>query len=407
MKKLLQINSVANISSTGRIAEEIGQTAISKGWESNIAYGRAARESKSELIRIGNDWDNKLHGLQTRLLDNHGLASRKSTKAFIAEVNKIQPDIIHLHNIHGYYLNYKLLFKYLKSSNIPVIWTLHDCWPITGHCTYFDFIGCNKWQKHCFNCPQKKEYPASFLIDRSMQNFDIKRKLFSEIENITLVPVSLWLKDVLKKSFLSSKKIQVIHNGINNEVFKPIIKLNIQKKYNLFNKFVILGVANEWIPRKGFIDFIEIQKRLNEDFKIIIVGLNKDQLKLLPLNFIGIERTENINELIELYSACDVFLNPTYEDNFPTTNLEALACGTPVITYNTGGSPEAVDEETGIVVEKGDIDGLVSAIMEVKTNGKSHYTAKCRERAIKHFNKDDKYMEYIRIYEEILSNNNR
>jgi len=402
MPKLLQINSVVNSGSTGRIAEEIGQTAISNGWRSYIAYGRNERPSESKLIRIGTDWNVKMHGLQTRLFDRHGLGSKIVTENLVQQIEQIKPDIIHLHNLHGYYLNIEVLFNYLSKAGVPVVWTLHDCWSITGHCSHFDFIGCEKWKTECFRCPQKKEYPASFLMDRSKENYILKKKLFTSVDNLTLVPVSNWLANILKESFLKNTPVKVIHNGINTDVFQPTSGHAIHTKYKLKNKFIILGVASVWSPRKGLKDFIELSKKPNSDLQIILVGLSKKQIKELPENIIGIERTESIFELAQLYSISDVYVNPTYEDNFPTTNLESMACGTPVITYETGGSPEAIDENTGIVVKKGDINDLVIAINQIKEKGKAFYTNACIKRANQFYKKEERYHEYIDLYNSLL-----
>lgn len=402
MKKLLQVNSVVNSGSTGRIAEEIGLTAIATGWESYIAYGRNDRPSKSELIKIGNDWDIKLHGLQTRLFDRHGLGSKSATQDLVEKIEKIKPDIIHLHNIHGYYINIEILFKYLQNTNISVVWTFHDCWPITGHCSYFSFVGCEKWKTQCFSCPQKTDYPASWLIDRSEKNFKLKKKLFTSLSNLTLVPVSKWLQDILSESFLQNYPIKVIHNGVNTDVFKPSAGDAFRKKHCFENKFILLGVASVWSPRKGLKDFIALGKLLNTDYQIVLVGLTKKQMEQLPDNILGIERTESVEELAEIYAASDVYVNPTYEDNFPTTNLESLACGTPVITYKTGGSPEAIDELTGIVVEQGNINKLVEAINQIIVKGKQFYTEACVERVHRLYRKEDRYREYIELYESLL-----
>jgi glycosyltransferase involved in cell wall biosynthesis len=403
MKKLLQINSVVNSGSTGRIAEEIGQTAIAAGWESYIAYGRHARTSQSELIKIGSDWDIRVHGLQTRLFDRHGLASIAATREFVEQLKKIKPDIIHLHNIHGYYINIEILFRYLKDANIPVVWTLHDCWPITGHCAYFTFVECDKWKTQCFSCPQKKGYPGSYFLDRSKQNHKQKRKLFTSVHDMTIVSVSNWLADIVKQSYLKDYPIRVINNGIDVNVFSLQSRDGIRLKYGLADKFVLLGVATEWGRRKGLHDFIELSKTLKDDEIIVLVGLKEDQIKILPENIIGITRTESTQELAEFYSSADVFVNPTWEDNFPTTNLEAMACGTPVVTYRTGGSPEALTPKTGFVVEQGDLASIRKAIDTVKSKGKAFYSAACRERATKMFNKNDRYAEYLQLYEQMLS----
>lgn len=402
MKTLLQINTVVNSGSTGRITEEIGLYAISEKWESYIAYGRNERPSKSKLIRIGSNWDVKMHGLQSRLFDRHGLASKTATTELIQQINKINPDIIHLHNIHGYYLNYIILFNYLKVANKPTVWTLHDCWPITGHCTYFSYVGCEKWKTECYSCPQKKEYPASWLIDRSKENYRQKKSMFMNLSNLTLIPVSNWLSEILKDSFLQKFPTKIIHNGIDTNVFKPAKGIKFRFKHNLQDNFILLGVASIWESRKGLKDFIELSQLLNNQFQIVLVGLNRKQIDQLPDNIIGIERTESVEELVELYTNSDVFVNPTYEDNFPTTNLEALACGTPVISYKTGGSPEAIDQATGIVVEQGDINGLINAINQIKDKGKKYYTYECVSRAHRLYRKEDRYKEYTELYEELL-----
>lgn len=404
MKKLIQINTVNNSGSTGRIAEEICQTAIDEGSSCYIAYGRNERPSASKLIRIGNDMDVKLHGLQTRIFDRHGLGSRKATSDFIQQIEKIKPDIIHLHNIHGYYINIEILFHYLKKINIPVVWTFHDCWPITGHCTHFMFVECDKWKTQCYKCPQKTRYPASYFIDRSKKNYILKKELFNSLSNLTLVPVSQWLSDILKESFLQKYPIKVINNGINTEVFKPSINTDFRFKYGFEKKFILLGVASIWDERKGLKDFIELSKLLNSDYQIVLVGLTKKQIEQLPENILGIERTESVEALAEIYASSDVFINPTYEDNFPTTNLESLACGTPVITYNTGGSPEAIDEYTGIVVEQGNINKLIEAIKQIQQYGKQYYSEACVCRANRLYKKEDRYREYLELYEEKLKN---
>lgn len=394
--KLLQINVTANSGSTGKIAEAIGRLAINRGWESWIAYGRGTPQSESRLIRIGNDWDMRWHGVETRLLDNHGLASRRTTRKFISQIKEIKPDIIHLHNIHGYFINYPLLFRFLQEWGGPVVWTLHDCWSFTGHCAYFDMVNCNKWQNKCMNCPQRDSYPKSY-IDQSLRNYITKKFSFNTIlSQLTLVPVSKWLSDLLTKSYLRNSRIRKIHNGIDLKLFKPLSDFSKEK-------FVILGVANVWDQRKGLADYIKLSDLLSNRYKIILIGLSEKQIKSLPINIQGIRRTENINQLIELYSMADVFINPTWEDNFPTTNIEALACGTPVITYRTGGSPEAIDSNTGIVVEQGDVQGLKKAIETIQTSSDRFTPVLCRARAEKYFNQDDRFEEYFELYEKIIN----
>ena len=400
--KILQINSTLNWGSTGRIAEDIGKVIINERGESYIAYGRYTNSTQSKPIKIGNNWDIYYHVLQTRLFDRHGLSSKKATKRFVEKIKEINPDIIHLHNIHGYYLNYPILFKFLSSSNIPIVWTLHDCWAFTGHCSYFSFVKCNRWKINCFKCSQKMNYPTSYLYDCSKDNYLIKKNYFTSLKNLTIVPVSKWLGNLVAESFLNKFPINIIHNGIDVDVFRPLY--SNQKVYIPKNKFIILGVASIWEKRKGLDDFIRLQKHLSQDYIIILIGLTKTQIKNLPIGIMGVERTNSLQELAAFYSSADVFFNPTWEDNFPTTNLEALACGTPVITYRTGGSPEAIDENTGFVVEQGDLKEAIHAINQIKLVGKATYTQACRERAIKYFNKEDRYSEYLQLYKEILKN---
>jgi len=404
MPTLLQINTVVNYGSTGKIAEEIGEVSIKNGWKSYIAFGRNERTSKSNLIKIGNKFGINLHVLKTRIFDRHGYGSKRDTISLIDRIKEIKPDIIHLHNIHGYYLNIDVLFAYLSESNVPVIWTLHDCWPFTGHCSYFDFVDCNKWEKECFSCPQKKEYPASLFIDNSKRNFKDKQKIFNSAQNLTLVPVSNWLGDLVKKSFLKKHQLITINNGVNLDKFYP--KKNsefIKKRYGVGDRFMLLGVAASWEPRKGFQDFIKLSRLIDENSIIILVGLNEKQIKVLPDNIIGISRTENVSDLVDLYSSADLFLNLTYEDNFPTTNIEALSCGTPVLTYNTGGSIESISLETGYIVEKGDFEGILKSIRLSNEKDRLELSELCRKRAESLYNKNDKYQEYIHLYNGLLS----
>jgi glycosyltransferase involved in cell wall biosynthesis len=393
--KVLQINSVCGYGSTGRIAMDIYKILREQGHECLIAYGRGTASEEINSIKIGTKFDNYMHVAKTRLFDLHGFASTKATREFIEKAKKYNPDVIHLHNIHGYYINIELLFNYLKEINKPVVWTLHDCWTFTGHCAYFDYVGCNKWKNGCTNCSQKNGYPKSLLIDNSKKNYGIKKELFTGIKNMTIITPSKWLADLVKQSFLKEYDVKVINNGIDLDVFKPKSGSEFRKKYNIKDKFIILGVANIWDERKGFKYFLELSKFIDENSKIVLVGLNDKQLNQLPQNIIGIKRTNSVEELTEIYSSADVFANPTSEDNFPTTNLEALACGTPIITFDTGGSMECMDEKCGIVVEKGNIKGLVEAINKVEMNGfdKKNILQRARK-----FNKNNKFNEYVKLY---------
>lgn len=408
MPKILQINASVNTGSTGRIAEEIGQRAIAAGYESYIAYGRTARESQSNIVKIGSSLNVRWHGLVSLLFDAHGFASQCATKKLIKQIDQIKPDVVLLHNVHGYYLNVEVLLNYLKKTRIPVFWTLHDCWPFTGHCSYFDAYNCEKWKTHCEHCPNQKGYPKSLFIDRSRSNFDKKKTLLTSLPNVTFIPVCKWMGRIVEDSFMKGHPQQVIYNGTNIDVFKPQeeeVISGIRVKYGITGKKVVLGVASTWDKRKGLLDFEWLGGNLFDDYQIILVGLSEGQIKGLSKGIIGIRRTESVQELAALYSLADVFVNPTYVDNFPTTNIEALACGTPVITYNTGGSPEAIDEMTGMVVPKGDKEALRKAIMEVVTSTDKYRSDVCRERAVEHFNKEDRFGDYIELFKEVFSKN--
>ena len=402
--KVLQINTVVNSGSTGRIAEDIGKLLISQGHESYIAFGRGNRPSTSSLIRIGNLGDIRSHIIKTRLFDRHGLGSENATKKLVEEIERINPDVIHLHNLHGYYLNVEVLFNYLKTSQIPVVWTLHDCWPFTGHCTYFDYVNCFRWQTGCYSCPNKKAYPASWFMDNSKLNYIQKKKLFNSVAMISIVAPSQWLADHVSKSFLGGYPINLIRNGIDLSIFYPRTTGNIKERLGIRNRFMLLGVASVWDRRKGLDDFIQLHKIIDEDSVIVLVGLSPKQIKSLPGGIIGIARTENIEELAEFYSAADVFLNPTWVDNCPITNSESLACGTPVVTYRTGGSPESINEHSGFIVPKGDNYSLYSAAMKIKRKGKIHYSPSCIARALELYNKNVKYQEYIDLYKSLILN---
>lgn len=407
MRTVLQINVNRNVGSTGRIAEGIGSLAIENGWESYIAHGRMAIQSESKEIRIGSGLHVYMHGLQTRLFDRHGLGSKLATLELVYEIKHIKPDIIHLHNIHGYYLHIEILFKFLADASIPVVWTLHDCWSFTGHCSHFDFVGCDKWKTECNHCPQIGEYPRSLFIDRSTKNYKLKKSLFNSVDDITLIPVSDWLSNLLKDSFLGKIPSLMIHNGIDNSLFKPNVNNDVRVKYDIGNRFMILGIASPWSKRKGLEDFLQLNKLLKIDEVIVLVGLDSFQLKHLPKNIIGISRTENITELVNIYSTADLMINPTYEDNFPTTNLEAMACGTPVATYNTGGSTESITTKTGFIIEQGNLEELLNAISIVKAKGNHSYSEACRGHAVKYFNKNNCFKEYIDLYDRILEKKKR
>lgn len=302
--KVLMINVVCGIRSTGRICTDLAAALEEQGHEVKIAYGRenVPEQFQKYAVRIGNDFDVKRHGLKARLLDGAGFGSKRVTEKFIKWVKEYDPDIIHLHNIHGYYINIEVLFRYLQTCGKKIIWTLHDCWSFTGHCVYFDYVNCNKWEKECNHCPQKKEYPARVGPDFSKRNFNIKKDLFSEIPNLILVTPSQWLANLLSYSYMKKYTVRVIYNGVDTSVFRPV-KSEIKEKYNCQGKKIVLGVASVWDKRKGLNTFIELADKLNDSYQIVLVGLDKEQKKKLPSKIIAIERTNSIQELVSLYSA--------------------------------------------------------------------------------------------------------
>lgn len=400
--RILQINTDVNCGSTGRHAENVGKILLNNNHESYIAYGRGNSLSTSNLIKVGNFIDQGFHIILSRIYDRHGLGSGYATTKLFTEIHQFDPDLIHLRNIHGYYLNYQVLFNQLQKIKKPVVWTFHDCWPFTGHCSHFERVNCMKWKTECFKCPNKCGYPASWISDRSRKNYFLKKNLFTSIERLVIITPSNWLKDHVLESFFADFPIEVINNVIDLNSFKPLDTNILRSRLQLTGRKVILGVANIWNEKKGLNDFYKLNEILPDNYSIVLVGLSNSLLKSLPKGIIGINPTKNIDELAAMYSLADVFVNPTYSDNFPTTNIEALACGTPVITYRTGGSPEAINNNTGLVVEKGNLNSLYKSISEVLENGKLFYSNKCRSRAEDLFDKNDRYKEYLELYQKMV-----
>lgn len=390
--KILMINVTCGSGSTGRICTDLAQELEKNGHEVKIAYGRDAvpEKLKKYAIRIGTDFDLYMHVLRARLFDSMGLGSTSATRKFLKWVDEYDPDVIHLHNIHGYYINIKLLFEYIKKSNKKIIWTLHDCWSFTGHCAYFEYVNCKKWKIECCKCKVKDQYPKRFFLEKSKKNYYLKKALFTDISDITLVTPSEWLAKLVKQSFLKEYPVKVIHNGINLQIFTPT-ESDIKQRYHIEDKKIVLGVASVWDRRKGLDTFVELSEKISDSYQIVLVGLNNKQIKKLPDNIISINKTNSPQELAELYSVADVFVNPTLEDNYPTTNLEAIACNTPVITYDTGGSSESAKIFGKVTEEKG-VDFILKAIYEDNFD----------ETEDKRIDYRDTVYEYIEIYKVVL-----
>ena len=351
--KYLFINSVAGFGSTGRIVADKCRELMAEGHQCLIAYGRDKVNCDDiPTVYIGSPLNVKIHGVMSRIFDNHGFYSKTATKRVLEQVREYDPDVIWLHNIHGYYLHIGLLFDYLRSCGKKIYWTLHDCWAFTGHCAYFDFVGCDRWKTGCHDCPQKKSYPSSLVFDNSTRNFAAKKALFTGIPNLTIITVSHWLADRVKASFLGDYPVEVIYNTVNADVFRPTTS-DFREKYCLNDRIILLGVANVWERRKGLDDFVALSKLLDDRYCIVLVGLTNDQAKGLPANILSIPRTSTIAELVEIYSAADVHICPGVEETFGMTVLESIRCGTPVIVYEGTACEEVVNMYGGTAVKRG------------------------------------------------------
>lgn len=363
--KVLLINVVCGIKSTGRICIDLAKKFESQGHEVKIAYGRndVPEEFQRYAVRIGNDIDVFFHILNARIFDRCGFGSKKATKDFIRWANDYNPDLVWLHNVHGYYINIEYLFNWIKSRpQMKVKWTLHDCWAFTGHCTYFTCAGCNKWKTKCEKCPQKMMFPSSYVFDNSESNYELKKELFTGIDNLELVTPSKWLADITRDSFLKKYPVQVNYNSVDLNVFKPIDS-DFREKHGLYDKKIILGVANVWEKRKGFDDFMKLREKLDDSFVIVLVGLKKKQIKKLPSGVIGIENTKSAVDLAKIYSAADIFVNPSKEETFGMTTLEAVSCGTKAIVYKNTACEEVVNLFGGCAVDP-EVDCLYKAIID-------------------------------------------
>lgn len=366
--KILIINVVCGIRSTGRICIDLAQELEKQGHEVKIAYGRgeAPERYRKYAVKIGGKRDVYIHALKARIFDTAGFEGKRATKLFLQWADEYDPDLIWLHNLHGYYINIEMLFQWIKMyPEKEIRWTLHDCWAFTGHCTHFLVPKCDRWKKQCYQCPEKGSYPQSLFRDNSKENYRRKKELFCNIANLSLVTPSEWLKDQVKQSFLAEYPVTVNKNKIDGEIFK-FTESDLRAKLGLEDKFVILGVAGIWTRRKGLHDFFKLAGRLDERFKIVLVGLTKKQRKKLPEGMIGIERTESSRELAMYYSMADVFVNLTYEENYPTVNLEAEACETRVLTYDTGGCRETIRRKDSQAVRTGDVGTMVKMIMRME-----------------------------------------
>ena len=403
--KIAEINMVTT-GSTGHIMLNIAKCATTHGAEVKTFSARRYSKRKITFPKInefhsyfGSHFENKVHTALGQLTGLNGKYSYFGTRKLIKELKKFSPDVIHLHNLHAFCVNFPLLFKYIKKYDIPVVWTLHDCWSFTGHCPHFVLARCDKWKTECHHCPQLSIYPKS-IIDNTRRAHRLKKKWFSDVNRMTLVTPSRWLADLTRESFLKSYPVKVVNNGIDLSVFKPT-ESNFREKHGLENKKIILGVASDWGKRKGLDVFGELAKRLDDSYGIVLVGINPEAAKELSPRIIGISRTSNQTELAEIYTAADLFVNPTREENYPTVNMESLACGTPVLTFRTGGSPEIPDQTCGSVVEVDDLDAFEEEVVRI-CEEKPYSKEACVERA-KSFDMYARFEEYVELYGEVTS----
>ena len=396
---VVQINLTCSWGSTGKICDSVSKLLTQNNIENYVFYTYGDNpQSNANYIKYGGYVYTKFQALKSRIFGNYGFNSVFATQNLIKKLDKIMPDIVHIHNIHGHDCHFSMLFEYLRNKNIKVYYTFHDCWAFTGYCPHFVMAKCDKWKIGCDKCVLSKKY--SWFFDRSASNFVRKAKALSGLD-MTIITPSEWLAGLVKQSFLKDYPVKVINNGINLDVFKPV-ESNFREKYGLVNNKIILGVSFGWSVNKGLDVFIELAKRLSDEYKIVLVGTNGDTDEILPDNIISIHRTNNQQELAEIYTAADVFVNPTREENYPTVNMEAVACGTPVLTFRTGGSPEIIDETCGSVVDCDDIDAMEREIIRICTE-KPYSKEACVKKA-QEFEQNDRFKEYVDIYERIAKN---
>ena len=393
--KVVQINATYGTGSTGKICAGISRMLTAEGIENHVFYG-GKKEKLPNGERFGGVAYRKLQALRSRVGGRYGFYSQAATRKLLRRLDSIQPDIVHLHNIHSHNCDLGMLFSYLRAGGIKVCWTFHDCWAFTGYCPYFDMVKCQNWKSTCGKCPQRKTF--SWFFDKSGWLQAQKKALFTSLP-ITVITPSQWMADMVKGSFFREQPLRVIPNGIDPEIFRPR-EGDLRRRYGCAGKWIVLGVAFGWDSRKGLDVFLELSRRLDRRFRIVLVGTDEWIDKQLPPQILSVHRTRDQRELAEIYSAADVFVNPTREDNYPTVNMEALACGTPVVTFAAGGSPEIPDATCGAVVGKEDVDALTAEVIRICEKRPFPKEA-CLARA-QAFEEQNRYREYLALYKELL-----
>lgn len=395
--KVLYVNAVCGIGSTGNIIADLIQLLRSKGARGCVCFGigQPRKVFPNEAFKFNNKVGYYLHNAVSRLTDHTGRYSKCQTRRLIRQIENFDPDIIHLHNLHGYYVNYEMLFSWLERNKKPVVWTLHDCWTMTGHCTHFVGANCQQWKTGCESCSLLREYPVCYTRGDVAGNYDRKKAAFTSADNMTIVTPSKWLGELAKESYLGKYPVTVIPNGVDTDIFQKR-ESDFRKKYGLEDKKIVLGVANVWSEKKGLHDFCWLAEHIPVHYRVVLVGLTPQQAEKLPKNILGITRTADAVQLAEIYSAADVFVNPTYEDTFPTVNLEAQACGTAVVSYDVCGCPETVQPGCGETVPCGDVDALLEKLIKW-SDCTGAFLADCGR-----LSKDICYDAYYELYRQIL-----
>ncbi len=399
--KVAQIN-LGLFGSTGRIMCNLRNLLVENGDECLLVYPDYPQNLPGDPsdYRIPGGLVRRVNAILEKTTGLQGCFAFYHTRNLLHRLEEFQPDVVHLHNIHGMKTNYGMLFSWLKKQGIPVVWTLHDCWSFTGHCPHFAMAGCDRWRTGCHHCSQYREYPAVF-VDQSRTLWKLKKMWFGSVAHITLVAPSKWLAELVQLSYLGHYPCRIIYNGVDTSLFKPV-KSDIRQQYGIGDRKMVLGVAYGWGPRKGLDVFLDLAQKLDEQYCIVLVGTNEQIDQQLPQNIISIHRTQNQQELAEIYTAADVFVNPTREEVLGLVNLEALACGTPVITFRTGGSPECLDATCGVIVDVDDNQEVLEQIKNICTMRPFDQEDCIRRAAL--FRQEDRFAEYLRLYEEVAAN---
>ena len=401
-KRILYINESLNTGSTGHIVEKLGLAAQQAGYECVVAHGaRYVHASQLPHFAFSSRLEEYMHGVYSLCCNAHGLGSRMATRRLIAFIKRYQPSLIHLHNIHGYYLNYPMLFDFLRHQSVPVVWTLHDCWAMTGRCAYFTVHQCDQWKEGCQHCPSYADYPRSIVPWGTERNYTSKRQYFAQAEHMTVVPVSRWLESVVRQSYLSGHRVHTVCNGIDTRLFRPLAS-TLREQWRAQDKTVLLGVASQWTQTKGWSDWLQLAQRLGDRYQIVLVGVTEAQRMQLPPRCIGLKRTENLEQLVQLYSAADIYISLAHQEAFGLTLIEAMACGTPCIAYRTTAIPELIPPEHGICVADGDIEGVVKAVATFGTTAKQMHGTACREYVQSRFDEQENIQQYLTLYSQSI-----